>query len=678
MDANGLTFFQLADGARWRRREHARWDDGCRALALSSERVLDAPPDAAALAVALGAVDAVPRAVDRRGAVARWDADASAVVVHSHLAPDAVLLPLAAPPTDLALGADGVLYLAVEGGVLMHDLRGRFADAVVPAPGFAPWRLAPAGPRGAVVVWLIERPGGRIARLSGQPPPLRAPQPDDHDPGVFRPVPEHCRPPRIEVLEGVALPAGERPVAVAAAPDGRLGVLSWRADGTPLLRLLEGGSAAGPGAPAPQDGAGDDGVPDAAYDRRRLAVADAVGAGRAGRRALRVRPGLARRRPRRAAHAGAARRAVVRPAALARRAPRRPAPPPGAAALGEVHPLADDAAEAPFAHRVEGPPRYPLGAAAPAGAPAASSRCWRCRCGGWRAAARRRTGAASGGALDAHLIDSGAPGTVWHRLCAEASIPAGTAFVAWVAATADAEPPADDDRAAWHPHGFGEGVAAFAPADFAGPVPRAAWERAPSELPGHPGLAPWAPEPGRRGLWGVLLQDATRRVRRIAGRYLWLRVELHGDGRATPEIVALRAWAGRFDYVDHYLPRLYRETEYGAAAEAPGVRVATLGAGLPAPRVDEIAAALDAGDASAAALREALAALPAGAGPGADAGLDVRADEAGRRWRLADAAAGRAWHLRARGRRRRHRRAIGRRRRRRISCRACSPASRAC
>ena len=34
-----------------------------------------------------------------------------------------------------------------------------------------------------------------------------------------------------------------------------------------------------------------------------------------------------------------------------------------------------------------------------------------------------------------------------------------------------------------------------------GPVPRAVWERQPSELPGHPGLGAWgAPEPGRAGL----------------------------------------------------------------------------------------------------------------------------------------------------------------------------------
>ena len=68
----------------------------------------------------------------------------------------------------------------------------------------------------------------------------------------------------------------------------------------------------------------------------------------------------------------------------------------------------------------------------------------------------------------------------------------------------------------------------------------------------------------------MLIQNATARVRRLVGRYLWVRVELFGDGRSGPDIAALRAYASRFDYVEHYLPRLYREVVHGAAAEAPG------------------------------------------------------------------------------------------------------------
>ena len=104
----------------------------------------------------------------------------------------------------------------------------------------------------------------------------------------------------------------------------------------------------------------------------------------------------------------------------------------------------------------------------------------------------------------------------------------------------------------------------------AGAVPHAAWERLPSELPGHPGLGAWgAPQPGRAGLWTALVQRSSRRVRALAGRYLWVRLSLYGNGRDSPEIAALRIHGPRFSYRDHYLPRLYRETEFGPAADAP-------------------------------------------------------------------------------------------------------------
>ena len=151
-------------------------------------------------------------------------------------------------------------------------------------------------------------------------------------------------------------------------------------------------------------------------------------------------------------------------------------------------------------------------------------------------------------------------------------------------------------------------------------------ERQPSELPGHPGLGAWgAPEPGRAGLWTALIQRAAHRVRALSGRYLWVRVSFFGDGRDSPELAALRAYGSRFSYRDQYLPRLYRETEFGAAAEAPGVIVASVDALLGAD--------LD-GATLPGALRSTLAL-------GEAARVEVLA--AGSRWRVRDGTA--SWSL---------------------------------
>ncbi len=584
MDVNGARHFLLADGAHWQHRSHVQWDAGCRSISLVSERVLTPPANPTAHeAAARAALDVVPRALDAEGVVCTWWGPANGIVVRSHL-PDAaraLLLPQA--PTDLAIGADGVLYVALPGRVLMHDVRGRWADVEVTTSGFLPWRLCcdPAG--GA---WVLERDSGRLARLTGYPLSSQTPERDQYAPGVFRPDPENCRIPVLRVLDAPGWTGAERPVALACEAQSGLLLMSWDGAGTTRVRLLTAQETLGPAVTL--DGAG------FAYavtwlDSKRIAIR---------------LPSL-----------------TDAPAFAPEFTAGQCLP------LGEIFPLAADVAAAPFLHRVSGLAQYPVRSDAaepllPLSLPNLA----------------RQGDAANyvidAGALRARLIDSGTPATVWHRVYAEANIPPHCGFILWLATSNDLEPPPVEDLEAWHAHAFGRDIRALDAAANAPHVPHAVWERMPSELPAHPGLAPWSSLPGVRGLFSVLIQKPRARVRTLTGRYLWVRVVLHGDGRASPEIAAVRAWADRFSYADKYLPRVYRESLFGDAASQPGELIDT---------IDEShAAALDAGGAVTGALATRLAE----AGLELSAATQIVVERTGSSWRVVDGAGGRQWRLR--------------------------------
>jgi phage tail-like protein len=159
------------------------------------------------------------------------------------------------------------------------------------------------------------------------------------------------------------------------------------------------------------------------------------------------------------------------------------------------------------------------------------------------------------------LLDSKNAQTAWHRLYLEAVIPANCGIKVYLAASDDPQPPTNPDQ--WHEHQFGE---MFVNGNASG-VPRSAWVSSPSEIPFHAGLLCCPREKGRAGLFTVLIQRANRRVRTLRGRFLYVRIVLIGDGRTTPEVWALRAFASRFSYIDHYLPELYHETLFGDEAD---------------------------------------------------------------------------------------------------------------
>ncbi len=522
MDANGLRFWMLADARHWDWEAAAvRYDPERRGLRLRSRRAVPfslpggVDPQAAALAL----LERVPQAIDPFGTRARWDAAAGAgtVVASSEELPDEVVIftPAAGEtPSDLTLGYDGAFYVAVAGRVEIRQLRDRWDPVVLEAPELAAWRLA-ADPGGGV--WVLDRDQHRLARIRGLPFPRRPGA--EYDSATWRPCEEDPDPPRIETVADLDLDPGEQPVAVACSPGGRLALLSWDDAGETRLRFADG---EGLSAPVALDRDASAGLI-APYSLswlgdHRLAVL-AVGVAEAP--VYEVVDGASPLLP-----------------------------------LGDLHPLRDHDG-GPFFNGPAQPPRYPAGPGQPIELHRLSMPSL-----ALRGAARGRS-----------IFDSGDPATVWHRLYLEAAIPPDCGVRVLLAAGDDPLPPPDDDPG-WHEHRFGD-VAGEAAGNGNrngnGLTPRGAWVSfMPSELPFHPGLLACEPEPDRTGLFTVLIQRSGRRVSHVVGRFLWLRLELSGDGRATPEVAAVRAYGSRFSYRDRYLPALYQEDAFGPDADATG------------------------------------------------------------------------------------------------------------
>lgn len=522
MDANGQRFWLARGGRPWVPEAPGTLEVHDRFLRLAGAR--PARRLAENLTAAQARLDLVPGARDAFGGRAWYDAARQAILATSPGFEPTPLLEIAGRVTDLALGFDGCLYVAVDGAVLVRDQRGRWPAQTVARAGLAAWRLAPDPAGGA---WVLDRTHRQLARLHGRlfPPP----PPGDFPPDMFRPEPENPQPLRLELVPAGWLAAGEDPVALAVSPSLGLLVLVWRPDGRSEVRRVD-----------PLSG-------------HVLAAATLFEAGRPFSLAALEDDRFAVLAARDAGAAPAVNEALVYRFARGE-----------IHELGEVFPLRDPA-EGPWLHGVSLPVEYPvqgggtrplvpvsLPAFAPAGA----------------AVLGRRDSEVSGDPGDTAVrtcFDSGADGTAWHRVYVEAVIPPGTGLVLEAAASDTEDQPAKLGAAEWFPHYFGGGFNA----EEQRKKPRAAWLRAASEIPGHDGFLDEPARPGEAGLFTVLLQRSGRRVRTLRGRFLHLRVRLVGTGRASPCLHALRAYAPRFSYQDRYLPALYRETLFGPAADAP-------------------------------------------------------------------------------------------------------------
>ncbi|MFH7319196.1 phage tail protein [Desulfurivibrio sp. D14AmB] len=522
MDANGLKFWLLAEQAHWLLAEEPpalEYDGSRRSLRLARQRrELRLTEDREQ---AMDRLATVPQARDLHGNRAWYDPELAAVVAVGVSDTPVTIYQLAgaAHLTDLALGRDGVLYLAVAGTVILHDRRQRWADAVISLAGFTAWRLSPAPDGG---VWVLDREGRQLARLRGYPLSSRALKP--YTPETIRPCRENADPPRLELLSAVSWPAAETPVALACDQKGRLALLSWQSDGEAVVRTVTAEGALG--------------APLILLGSRFPYSLCWVESGRLG-----------------VLVCGAGDEPLPEPKSEARVYPFEPA---GGSRYpcGDLYPLKRDYDLGPFCHGLDDPPHYP--------AASGSHGLYRLSYPLFT-----RTGQACHDRRWAPL-DSGEVDTVWHRLFLEAAIPSGCGVRIWLAATN--EPTAAPELAAeaWCEHRFG----ARHRQGGRGETPVGHWEPAASELPHHPGLLRCARRPGESGLFSVLIQRPGRRVRALRGRYLQVRVELSGPGNATPELFALRAYGGRFSYVEHYLPRLYWEKVFPPEADEPGAATA--------------------------------------------------------------------------------------------------------
>jgi len=519
MDANGLKFWLLADKSHWHLAGEPpalEYDSSRRSLRLARQRRdLDLTEDRAE---AQSRLEKIPRARDAHGNLAWWDGEWHRILAAGVERPEQVIFSFSQEVelTDMAMGDDGVLYMAAGGAVVMHDRRQRWPDAVVSLDGFQAWRLTPA-PHGGC--WVLDRSIRALARLTGTPLPGLVFDPGS--PETVRPCEENADPPRLVVMERINWPAQETPVALSCSLRGELVCLSWMDSGAAVVRRLTEGFELSPpmrllGTRFPYSLAWVDSSQVAVLVCGR-AMEGPVSRIRNEARVYRVEAGAPARFP-----------------------------------SGDLYPLKPDYNFGPFVHGLDVPPHYP--------AFNTSHALHRLSFPFFT-----RQGQAFNAGQDRQLDSAGA-GSVWHRLYIEASIPAGCGIRIWLAAADEAQDHINGAALQWFEHRFGQLYEQGAPED----VPVGCWVPQPSELPHHPGLLPCDLEPGRKGLFTVLVQRSGLRVRSLSGRHLYVKVELNGPGNATPELLAVRAYAGRFSYLEHYLPRLYREQTFGPEADQAG------------------------------------------------------------------------------------------------------------
>lgn len=524
-------------------------------LILRSTRSGAPPVEDFALATRL--VETVPLTLDTFGNYARWDAAAGIVVAggsgpstagadeyQNEASPALSEVPIYFPPrptvSDLAMGEDGILYIASAGSLVMLDRRGRWRDFTLTLAEFSVWRIA-ALPGGGVLA--LDRANRQLGLFRGQP--LYTGPTDATDPSapkVLRPCNANDDPPRL--VARVPLPQTEEYISVASLDAGTAGsfaVLSW-ASNTAVNKNAYLRTVTATGS-----------LISLATARLQLAgvvfpyAVTSLGSGKIAALATNLNESLVYNLP--ASNEGPT--ATLLPAGDTYIL--------SAANLGPFVHVTPNTASSPPQYANAGstgvspsvPLYFPLLPLSLANVAAA--------------AASLPTGPA--------IIDSGNARNVWHRLFIEAVVPPRCGAVVWLAAS-DSRTDLYLPSTPWFPHLLGDALPASVPAAMLPNAATAVWQSTSSEVSYAPALLTEDPIPGRQGLFMALIQRPNRSVRSLSGRFLAVRIQLNGDGRNTAEIAGIRFHGSRFSYVQNYLPEPYRESTFGPEAdrEAPSTR----------------------------------------------------------------------------------------------------------
>jgi phage tail-like protein len=143
---------------------------------------------------------------------------------------------------------------------------------------------------------------------------------------------------------------------------------------------------------------------------------------------------------------------------------------------------------------------------------------------------------ASAAMVDAIRLDSKLPNCVWHRVIIDACIPPGASVRLRSRASNDV---ADLAAEPW----------TYEPDFYLRP--------AGAELPYYDPFEGQDVDRSRSGSWELLLQ-------RAVGQHIEIQVEIVGNGRITPRILAMRIYYPRFSYLHRYLPDVYADDEISA------------------------------------------------------------------------------------------------------------------